>query len=119
MNTRGEEKHTLDASRDLNLDGAIRDSDIFVLGDEDDVEDVGLEGSSPTVAPPSYSEVQSSSDSSRARDTPSLSRRDKSEQSPRLGVKGRYYIEKNDTLNGISLKLGLDVRIPVILFPLV
>ncbi|KAH9068429.1 hypothetical protein EDB83DRAFT_2506075 [Lactarius deliciosus] len=57
----------------FNVDGAVRDEDVFVVGDEDSEEHV-LETNGNQVSP------------------------------------GRYYIQPDDTLLGISLRLGINGR---------
>ena len=97
-----------------NLDGAVRDEDVFVVGDEDEDEDGAFEthdgeaakaaGESP---PPSEVAQPPKSDISlehRADSIPSDKVPDNNQGSP-----GGYHIRPDDTLLGISLRLGIDV----------
>jgi hypothetical protein len=99
-----------------NVDGAVRDEDVFVVGDEDDDEDAsgttriydGEAATTPGMVS-SLSEgpgpqqldikVGPCADPDK-RDDPTDSNQ---------GSAGRYYIRPDDTLLGISLRLGVDV----------
>jgi len=95
-----------------NVDGAVRDEDVFVVGDEDEDEASEMHDGEDTKAPgdiPPPSEVAQplKSDISlehRADSLPSDEAPDNNQSSP-----GRYHIQPHDTLLGISLRLGIDV----------
>lgn len=111
-----------------NVDGAVRDEDVFVLGDEDEDEDEEVAKSSrldgdtiPSTPPPAY-QTQTTSALQPARDThtanadldvrpPELAHESetKSPDSSTSSHPPRYYINPNDTLLGIALKLKIDV----------
>jgi hypothetical protein len=100
-----------------NVDGAVRDEDVFVVGDEDEDEasetDDGEAAKASGVASPSFEEgagppepdVQvrpyAEPDKPTEHTEPSI---DSNQGSP-----GRYYIRPDDTLVGISLRLGVEV----------
>jgi hypothetical protein len=101
-----------------NVDGAVRDEDVFVVGDEDDDDEVRevrggeavevLSATAPSndrpseVAPgPLKSDVDYADDIQK----PDAEPPDSSQQTDQ----GRYYIRPDDTLFGISLRLGVDV----------
>lgn len=75
----------------VNINGAVRDQDTFILGDDDEDEDEDGE------APPPYLEQTSS----QAQEP------DLSENS---GSPHEYFIQPSDTLHGIALRFGVDVR---------
>jgi len=100
----------------FNVDGAVRDEDVFVVGDEDaeeqapeisDREAVQIHG---TTAPPDtllneptrHPEHDGTSTPRAAPEEPP----DDNHAHP-----GRYYIQPDDTLLGISLRLGINGRI--------
>lgn len=91
-----------------NVDGAVRDEDVFVVGEEDEDEvpemDDGeaararaIEVTSP-LSEASVT-VEPCADPNKSNEPPD------SDQ----GSSGRYYIRPDDTLLGISLRLGVDV----------
>ncbi len=92
-----------------NLDGGVHDSDAFVLGDEDEDEELGTVqessryGTDPSTPPPHY-ELKPSSDVSPSRHRSQPSGEDSSRTS------SKYYIKPGDSLLGISLKYNIDVR---------
>jgi hypothetical protein len=96
-----------------NLDGAVRDEDVFVVGDEDEDGDEDGEGarapgmvslSSPSegTGPLELDNRLGPCADPDKRDEPT----DSNQDSP-----GRYYIRPDDTLLGISLRLGVDVSV--------
>ncbi|KAI0749557.1 hypothetical protein C8Q80DRAFT_1269421 [Daedaleopsis nitida] len=107
------------ASAPVNIDGAVRDEDIFLLEDEDDsdleTEEDGLGGvpSSgdepvPNAGPSYHSDGQSLHGSTLQ--SASRSPSPKVEEQP-PGMPSKYFIRSEDTLLGISLKLRVDGRI--------
>lgn len=98
----------------FNVDGAVRDEDVFVVGDEEieeqmsDREAVQIP-STVTTAPPNTLPTELTRQPEHdATGTP----RGGSEEEPPDGNQsspGRYYIRPDDTLLGISLRLGINV----------
>jgi hypothetical protein len=95
-----------------NVDGAVRDEDVFVIGDEDEDEASEMHDREAAKAaggiPPS-SEVALAPKSDiglehRADSIPYDKAPDSDQGSP-----GRYDIRPDDTLLGISFSLGIDV----------
>jgi len=104
-----------------NVDGAVRDEDVFVVGDEDEEEDSEMHdgGTAKTLAvkpPPSgvakpleHGDISPGAGPRADRDSdPNMNTSDESPDSNQGGP-GRYYIQPNDTLLGISFRLGVDV----------
>lgn len=104
-----------ESTKPKNVDGAVRDEDAFVLGDDD--EDSEDEGSDPTPPPP-YNLPPSNSE------TPPL----ESTYLPGIAIAGdhsaevqdtavehdvpaplKYYIKGSDTLQGVALRFGINV----------
>ena len=94
----------------INVDGAVRDEDVFVVGDEDvdeqvnDGEAVQIPNTPPNALPAeltrqSEHDITGSTPRGDLEDPP-----DGNHASP-----GRYYIRPDDTLLGISLRLGINV----------
>jgi hypothetical protein len=81
----------LNALASRNVDGAVRDEDTFVLGDDEDDDQEPTDPQPPATAP-----VESSPETPA---TPS-----------------KYYIKRGDTLQGIALRFGLDASVSVITF---
>ena len=77
-----------------NIDGSIRDEDNFVLGDDEDEEGDG-------DAPPAYLAVSVT----RSNDPGVKDHGPTDKATPH-----RYYIQRSDTLQGIALRFGLNVR---------
>jgi hypothetical protein len=101
-----------------NVDGAVRDEDVFVLGDEDEdgassESDDGEAGKASGAAPPPYEGARPPEPDVQVRpyaepdklDGPTASEPTDNNQ----GSPGRYYIRPDDTLLGISLRLGVEV----------
>jgi hypothetical protein len=102
----------------LNVDGAVRDEDVFVVGEEDGEEQTVETSLSDgeavqipaTTAPPDalpteltrHSELDVTGAPHGASEKPP----DDNQSHP-----GRYYIRPDDTLLGISLRLGINGRI--------
>ncbi|KIK62411.1 hypothetical protein GYMLUDRAFT_242591 [Collybiopsis luxurians FD-317 M1] len=81
--------------QNVNLDGAVRDEDTFVLGDDED----SNEGGAP---PPPYLE-QSPSPQTQPENVPESRTND-------VGTQSEYYLQRGDTLHGIALRFGIDAR---------
>lgn len=100
-----------------NVDGAVRDEDVFVVGDEDedgasDTDD-GEAAKAPGVAslPPGPPEPDI-----QARPYAETDKPDEPTEPPDSdqGSPGRYDIRPDDTLLGISLRLGVEVSTAII-----
>ena len=100
-----------------NVDGAVRDEDVFVVGDEgededgasetDDVEDAMASG---VVSPPSEGARSPEPDVQvRPYAEPDKPNEPAERTGSNQGSPGRYYIRPDDTLLGISLRLGVEV----------
>lgn len=95
-----------------NVDGAVRDEDVFVIGDED--EDEASEVHDREAAKPAGDIPPSSEVAQPPKSDISLEHRadstlyDKAPDS-KQGSPGKYDIRPDDTLLGISLRLGIDV----------
>jgi len=102
-----------------NVDGAVRDEDVFVVGDEDEEDDsemrdgrtvktLAVMSPSSEVAKPPEPDIGSG-----AKPRADLGLNMNSSDEPldsNQGGPGRYYIQPDDTLLGISLRLGVDGR---------
>lgn len=103
-----------------NVDGAVRDEDVFVVGDEDEDEasemdegevakasDVASPPASPPFegAGPTEPDVQVKPHAEPDKPDEPTEPTDSNQGSP-----GRYYIRPDDTLLGISLRLGVEGR---------
>jgi hypothetical protein len=94
-----------------NVDGAVRDEDVFVVGEEDEDEDVAskIYDGETVRAPGSDSSPSEGAPLQRdIRDNRPRTDLDKPDE-PTDSTPGRYYIRPDDTLLGISLRLGVDV----------
>jgi hypothetical protein len=106
----GPEKVTLllrgeDQVASSNVDGAVRDEDVFIVGDEDEDEASETHDGEAAKAPgriPWPSEVVEPP-------KPDISVRLAASGEGNQSKPGRYYIRSDDTLLGISLRLGVDV----------
>lgn len=106
-----------------NIDGAVRDEDVFVVGDEDEDEDSEMHDMAVAKAPntiPPLSGVAKPPERNASTNTTSSVKPDpnKSEEPSDgdHGIPGRYYIQAEDTLLGISLRLGVDVSAVLLRF---
>jgi hypothetical protein len=96
-----------------NVDGAVRDEDVFIVGDEDEDEEGaadindGVAANAGVALPPSEGPRPPEPDV----EVRCLADADKPEEPTGndQGSPGRYYIRPDDTLLGISLRLGVDV----------
>ncbi|KAF9466561.1 hypothetical protein BDZ94DRAFT_1187314 [Collybia nuda] len=96
----------------MNVDGAMRDEDVFVLGDEDEDTDCENKQSERNIQlvpqRPTPVDLEHGNDHSTLRNTA-----DKiSTELPTLNYlsPSKYYITRTDTLQGIALRFGLDGR---------
>ena len=81
-----------------NVDGAVRDEETFVLGDDDDASDEETEET--VVSSPYLSEDTELLKSVKVQEKEEITH-------PATMLK--YYVARNDTLRGIALRLGVDV----------
>lgn len=104
----------------VNIDGARRDEDTFVLGEEDDDSDVEFDDDKqgdqadeddalqPAAPLPEIVELEHNNDipalDNIADNIPAEA------PAPNLPSSLKYYITRTDTLQGIALRFGLDVR---------
>ncbi|KAJ7034947.1 hypothetical protein C8F04DRAFT_545692 [Mycena alexandri] len=92
-----------------NIDGAVRDEDTFVLGDEDDEDGEGDEGEDGSVPP---SEVVQASSATAVQNRAIESEPSLTPSSPGAPeTPSKYYIKRGDTLQGIALRFGVDGRL--------
>jgi hypothetical protein len=83
-----------------NVNGAVRDEDVFIVGDEDEDETSETHDGEAAETPGRIPEVVEPP-------KPDIS------VDGNQGGPGRYYIRPDDTLLGISLRLGVDVSATV------
>ncbi|KAF9560471.1 hypothetical protein CPC08DRAFT_665341 [Agrocybe pediades] len=99
-----------------NIDGSLRDEDTFVLGEDEEDEDDGRE---PDVPPPPYVPLATSSENSGPLDAAMIGDNVPQETAephrlPSVAESNRtapykYYLNRQDTLQGIALRFGVDV----------
>lgn len=109
---------------DVNINGEVRDQDTFILGDDDEDEEneeleflAGDGAASRSSPPPLYESIVDpwkeeespphetatlTSNSSSQAEEPSFPKPDNTRPY-------RYYINRSDTLQGLSLRFGIDV----------
>lgn len=87
-----------------NIDGAVRDEDTFILGDDEDEQE-----EAPPAYPADPAETSSVDGSTTRLMEPSETIMDAPESST-SGGPARYYIKRSDTLQGIALRFGVNVR---------
>lgn len=110
----------------VNIDGAVRDGDVFVLEDDDDepddIEDgegsTASDSPAPDTPPPAYTDPHSLQSSPVAGSTEEISEpfcEDKTnvESVEPTAAPGpsKYYIKPSDTLVGIALRFSIDVAL--------
>jgi hypothetical protein len=98
----------------------VQDEDIYVLGDDEDDEEetqeVGSVTPSSGISPPAYQSTFSSSSSLTSESTLISQTTNASTSQTELVVTGeqlipsKYYINPKDTLQGIALRYGINVR---------
>ena len=91
----------------VNIDGAVRDEDMFVLGDDEEDDAVLLEPRETSIVeqPEHHTAMpirEGPGDLDRVLD-------DSAENSNTNAVPSKYFITRNDTLQGIALRYGLNV----------
>ena len=100
-----------------NVDGSVRDEDVFVLEDEDEdgVSDLETDEGTPSRGPNAGAldmtalvSGSGQAEANCATDTEQADRPDPIED--KRDIPSKYFIRPDDTLLGISLKLGIDVR---------
>ncbi|KAK0189656.1 hypothetical protein F5146DRAFT_633373 [Armillaria mellea] len=87
-----------------NLDGAVRDEDMFVVGDDDDDDE-------DTTLPP-YTESSSviSASAGNAISDRKIDKLSSIDEKSSASGPPKYYIKRTDTLQGIALRFGVDGR---------
>ncbi|OCH95419.1 hypothetical protein OBBRIDRAFT_788307 [Obba rivulosa] len=116
----------LGAARTLNVDGSVRDEDVFVLGDDDadETDDDGLAEESHSTPPPAYTDSPSVADAAQAAhsdpaagmqspgdasaETSGSEATDVDAGTSTRSMPSKYYIQPRDTLLGIALKVGVN-----------
>ena len=114
---------------DVNINGEVRDQDTFILGDDDDDDDddeeneeesLGIsagDGATSISSPPPLYEsiVDPWKEESPPHETATLTSNSISQAEESSSPKPdntrpyRYYINRSDTLQGLSLRFGIDV----------
>ncbi|KAI0711891.1 hypothetical protein C8T65DRAFT_708031 [Cerioporus squamosus] len=95
-----------------NIDGSVRDEDIFVVEDEDEDSDLDTEDGLSPRAETVGRDSQGQDSRSEAVEQNPLSTSRQADQPLQDGrsMPSKYFIRPDDTLVGISLKLGIDGR---------
>lgn len=116
-----------------NIDGAVRDEDVFAIGDEDEEDEGGSRTheahSVDSTPPPAYVELSEEVSQTWSTGEPSLKDEptviEPSDEGPSEKVEqettsapSKYYIKPGDTLTGIALRFGIDVSLFIIFKPL-
>ena len=117
--------NTIPIPGDVNINGEVRDQDTFILGDDDDEENeeerpefsTGDEAASISSPPPLYESIidpwkeEESPPHETATLTSNLFSQANEPSLPKLDNTRpyRYYINRGDTLQGLSLRFGIDV----------
>jgi len=97
----------------VNISGELRDQDVFVLGDDDENDDGGTDFhpmefpiSNTTVDGLTQAKEKDEKDVFKLTQADSTSPQDSEEVTSMLT---KYYLNRSDTLQGLSLRLGIDV----------
>ncbi|KAJ3852322.1 hypothetical protein EV368DRAFT_74118 [Lentinula lateritia] len=98
----------------ININGAVRDEDTFVLGEDEDDEDLSGEGASPPPYP-EHTSSKSSSPPAQADGPPTPQSISSAEITIKINPSNdnnssQYYIRRGDTVHGIALRFGVDAR---------
>ena len=113
---------------DVNINGEVRDQDTFILGDDDDDDDEDEEneaerlefsatGAASISSPPHYESIIDPWKEESPHETATLTSNSISQVEelslPKPGntIPYRYYINRSDTLQGLSLRFGIDVSV--------
>jgi len=109
---------------DMNINGEVRDQDTFVLGDDDEEEENEEEsrggahnGAGPasiSSPPPLYESIPWKDEESPLQEATALTSNSNSLAEEPKPVHDntrpyKYYINRSDTLQGLSLRFGIDV----------
>jgi hypothetical protein len=104
-----------------NVDGAVRDEDVFIVGDEDEDEASEMHdeqaAKTPNEIQPPFEVTKPLSPDISVKPSADPNQSD-TDPNSNQGSPGRYYIRPDDTLLGISLRLGIDVSAYLRVFPL-
>ena len=107
MGAKGKEVANL---KDKNVDGAVRDEDTFVLGDDDDENDE-QESANEDQVPVSAEPVAVANDSQESQPaTQGLAGHPETHSTTAPPRRAQYHIKSGDTLQGIIFKFGVNVR---------
>ena len=103
------------SSQNINVDGAVRDEDTFVLGEDEDEEEGAEQNESSDLRgpPPPYSSELPVVGSGPSTSTSALEvtpTGDEPGTSTDISAPSKYYIQPNDNLRGIALRFGVNVR---------
>jgi hypothetical protein len=105
-----------------NVDGAVRDEDVFIVGDEDEDEASemhdGQAAKTPGGIQPPSEVVKPLTPDISVKPSADPNQSDSTGPDSDQGSPGRYFIRPDDTLLGISLRLGIDVSAYLRVFPL-
>ncbi|KAK7030269.1 hypothetical protein VNI00_014286 [Paramarasmius palmivorus] len=124
--SKGEGNEEQGRRKERNVDGSVRDEDLFVLGDDDEQDEDEDEGDGDghgqgdrnPETPPAYTETLTSQagelDGSRTKQDEAVTGEAESEEQrvneaePPTPRRARYHIKRGDTLQGIVLKFGVN-----------
>lgn len=112
------------AEAPINIDAAVRDEDVYAIGDDEEEDDLdagealaGSSGSSdglpaPVTPPPAYPTELPTESSSSPASNQGVNPGQDNDTNEKLedSASRRYYIRQDDTLLGIALRHGVDVR---------
>ncbi|KAK0200913.1 hypothetical protein DFS33DRAFT_1462682 [Desarmillaria ectypa] len=88
-----------------NLDGAVRDEDMFVVGDDDEDDE-----DTTSMPPPAYTESSSVTSAETALFESNVDKPSSNDEISSASGPPKYYIKRTDTLQGIALRFGVDGR---------
>ncbi|KAG7447334.1 uncharacterized protein BT62DRAFT_980348 [Guyanagaster necrorhizus] len=89
-----------------NLDGAVRDEDVFIVGDDDE----DNEDDTTTMPPPAYTESLSVTNIETALVESNIDKASSTDEISPISGPPKYYIKRTDTLQGIALRFDVDGR---------
>ncbi|KAL0954865.1 hypothetical protein HGRIS_003799 [Hohenbuehelia grisea] len=95
---------------ETNIDGAVRDEDTYVIGDDED--DVDNETSSPTTStpPPPYDPPNYTSTTQSVSISESSVTEAQANKAPQPQTAPKYHIKRGDTLQGIAFRYKVNAR---------